>query len=172
MHQNRLVSDEATSAEADPGPDGVAGSGDETSTVLSTYRQTNDALENQYLITNPDGAYRRYRGLEISATKRMSNRWQMQFSWVMSKITGNYNNTGSFGNSSEYDDPNQDPRFQPLRDGRLTRDNTHLAKLLGSYHAPGGVVLSGAFFSPPSRGRRSPPSRSRGCCTSSPRSRT
>jgi len=135
-----------TRDEADPGPDGVAGSGDETSTVLSTYRQTNDALENQYLITNPDGAYRRYRGLEISATKRMSNRWQMQFSWVMSKITGNYNNTGSFGNSSEYDDPNQDPRFQPLRDGRLTRDNTHLAKLLGSYHAPGGVVLSGAFF--------------------------
>ena len=51
----------------------------------------------------------------------------------ISKITGNYNNTSSAGNSAtEYNDPNTDPRFQPNREGRLTNDNTHIAKVLGS----------------------------------------
>jgi outer membrane receptor protein involved in Fe transport len=136
----------ATRAEPDVGPDGTAGTGDETSTVLTTYRQSNDPLENEYLITNPDGAYRRYRGLEISANKRLSNRWQMQASWVYSKITGNINNTGNYGNSTEYDDPNLDPRYQPLRDGRLQRDNTNVAKVLGLYQAPWGIQVSGIFL--------------------------
>jgi hypothetical protein len=70
----------------------------------------------------------------------------MQASWVISKITGNINNTGNYGNSTEYDDPNQDPRYQPLRDGRLQRDNTHVAKILGLYQAPLGIQVSGAFF--------------------------
>jgi hypothetical protein len=136
----------ATRAEPDVGPDGQAGTGDETSTVLTTYRQTNDALENQYLITNPDGAFRRYRGVEISANKRLANRWQMQASWVISKITGNLNNTNNYGNSTEYDEPNVDPRYQPLRTGRLQRDNTHIVKVLGLYQAPLGLQLSGVFF--------------------------
>ena len=135
-----------TRAERDVGPDGVAGTGDETSVTLTTYRQTNDALENEYLITNPDGAFRKYRGVEISANKRMSHRWQMQASWVISKITGNINNTGQFGNTSEYNDPNQDSRFQPLREGRLSRDNTHIAKVLGTVRGPWGILASGAFF--------------------------
>ena len=131
----------------DPGPDGVAGTGDETGTVLTLYDQQTDALENEFLITNPEGAYRRYRGVELSANKRMSNRWQMQASWVISKITGNYNNTGNAGNSTtEYNNPNTDPRFQPLREGRLTNDNTHIAKVIGSYRTPGDFLVSGAFF--------------------------
>ena len=130
----------------DRGPDNIAGTGDETGTSITVYDQVTDPADNKFVITNPDSAFRRYRGVEFSATKRMSNRWQMQASWVISKITGNYNNTGSFGNTSEYDSPNTNPELQLLRDGRLTNDNTHIGKLLGTYRAPWDVLVSTAFF--------------------------
>ena len=66
----------------------------------------------------------------------------MQASWVISKITGNYNNTSNVGNSDgEYDNPNHDPRLQPFREGRLTNDNTHIAKVLRQL--PGAVGRPG-----------------------------
>ena len=138
--------DFTTSTIADRGPDNLAGTGDETGATVVGYNQLTDRLDNQFLITNPDDAFRKYRGLELTATKRMANRWQLQGSWVISKITGNYNNTGSFGNSAEYNTPNQDSRFQPFREGRLTNDNTHLAKVLATVRGPWDVLLSSAFY--------------------------
>jgi outer membrane receptor protein involved in Fe transport len=132
---------------ADPGPDGIAGTGDETAATLTAYTQLSDSLDNQYLITNPAGAFRKYQGVELTATRRMSNRWQLQGSWVISKITGNYDNTSNAGNSAtEYNNPNTDPRFQPNREGRLTNDNMHIAKVLGSVKGPWDMMLSGAFY--------------------------
>jgi len=131
----------------DPGPDGVSGTADDHSNVsVTTYRQTNDPNDNQYLITNVPEAFRRYRAVEFSANKRMSNNWSGQFSWVYSKITGNYDNTTQLGNTATFDDPNLDPRVQPFLSGRLTRDNPHIAKLLGLYKAPWDLTLSGIFF--------------------------
>jgi len=129
----------------DPGPDGVTGTGDDGGT-LTFYRQTTDPDNNRYLITNPADGYRQYRAIEFMADKRFSDKWMLQASWVISKIEGNINNTGNFGNSAEYDNPNLDPRFQPFRDGRLTNDNTHIAKVLGMVQGPFGVVASMAYF--------------------------
>jgi hypothetical protein len=131
----------------DPGPDGIAGTGDETSTVLTVYPQLTDALDNEYLITNPASAFRKYQGVELLFKKRLSKRVMIDASWVISKITGSINNTGNFGNSTtEYNDPNTDVRFQPFREGRLQRDNTNIAKVLGLYQAPFDIMVSGAFF--------------------------
>jgi hypothetical protein len=130
----------------DPGPDNTVGTADDPGTTITTFRQESDPADNQFLITNPAGAFRRYRGVELSANKRMSDRWQMQASWVISKITGNYNNTSSFGNSSEYDEPNFDPALQPNREGRLTNDNRHIAKVLGTYRGPWDILMSGAYY--------------------------
>lgn len=130
----------------DPGPDNELGTSDDTGNTFTVYDQLTNPEDNRFLITNPESAFRRYRAVEFSLNKRMSNRWQMQASWVVSKITGNYNNTGSFGNTSEYDNPNLNPDLQPFRDGRLTNDNTHLAKVLGSYRAPWDVLVSAAYF--------------------------
>jgi hypothetical protein len=139
--------DFTTRVVTDRGPDNVAGTGDETGATVTTYRQTTNPLNNNYLITNPASAFRKYKGVELTATRRMANRWQLQGSWVISKITGNYNNTSSAGNSAtEYNDPNQDPRFQPFREGRLTNDNTHIAKVLATVRGPWDVMLSGAFY--------------------------
>jgi outer membrane receptor protein involved in Fe transport len=130
----------------DPGPDAEFGTGDETSNSVTAYRRLSDPTEHQFLITNPPGAERKYRGVELSATKRMSSRWQLQGSWVISKTEGNYNNTNNFGNSTEFDNPNLDYRTQPYRVGRLTNDITHVAKVLTTYRAPWDVVVSGAYF--------------------------
>jgi hypothetical protein len=140
------LSEYATETLRDPGPDGEEDTGDEGSATVTVYDQITDPLDNHFLITNPDGAFRDYRGLEITATKRMSDRFQLQGSWVISKIEGNYNNTSNFGNSSEYDEPNLDPRRQAFREGRLTNDNTHVAKVLGTVRGPWDVLLSGAFL--------------------------
>jgi hypothetical protein len=130
----------------DPGPDGVEGTADDTGRTLTFYEELSDPADDRFLITNPDDAFRRYRGLELSATKRFADSWMLQASWVISKITGNVNNTSQIGNSVEYDDPNRDPRFQPFREGRLSNDNTHIAKVLGAYRLPYGVMASAAYY--------------------------
>ena len=109
-----------------------------------TYRAVSDPADNTFLITNPEAAFRRYRGLELTANKRMSNRWQMQASWVDIEDHRHYNNTSSFGNSAEYDEPNFDPALQPIPRGRLTNDNTP--------HREGARGLSRALGHPDVRG--------------------
>lgn len=140
------LSEYATEVLSDPGPDNEPDSGDETSNTVTVYDQVTDPLDNQFLITNAEGAERTYRGVEFSAMKRMSNRWQLQASWVISKIDGTYNNSSNFGNSAAYDEPNQDPRHQPFLHGRLTNDNTHIAKVLGTVRGPWDILASGAFL--------------------------
>ena len=140
------LSEYSTRQLRDPGPDNIAGNADDGSATVTVYDQLTDPLENQFFITNPEGAYRDYRGVEFTANKRMSNRWQMQGSWLISKIEGNYNNNNNFGNSAEYDEPNVDPRRQPFREGRLLNDNTHIAKVLGTFRAPWDILASGAFL--------------------------
>ena len=130
----------------DPGPDGIEGTADDTGQNITAYVQNIAPEDKRFLITNPSDAFRRYRAIEFLANKRMSNRWQMQASWVISKITGNYNNTSSFGNSAEYDDPNFDPALQPFRSGRLTNDNTHIAKVLATWRAPWDIMSSAAYY--------------------------
>lgn len=139
-------SDFVTSVVRDPGPDGLPTTGDETSNTVTVSRQLTDPLRDQYLITNPAGAVRRYRGLELTVNRHMSGRWQMQASWVISKTTGNSDNLLAAPDSAEYDDPNTNAAVQPFRTGRLTSDHTHLAKVLGTYRVPWNVLVSGAFF--------------------------
>lgn len=132
---------------ADPGPDAAPGNTDDTKQTVTLYRQRTSALSNQYLITNPAGAFRQYEGIQIAATRRLRGRWQLHGSYVLSKTTGNYDNISNAGNDlTEYNDPNTDPRYQPLREGRLTHDNTHLAKALGTYRGPWKLWMSAVFY--------------------------
>jgi hypothetical protein len=134
----------AASPRVDRGPDNIVGTADDG--TLTVYNQLNPQSQDEFLITNPDNLFRRYRGLELSANKRLSNRWMVQGSWVISKITGNINNSSQLGNSIELDSPNFDPAVQPFREGRLAGDNTHIAKVLWAYLGPWGINLSGAYF--------------------------
>ena len=72
---------------ADTGRDGVAGTADDS--TFQFYNRTSTAL-NQTFFTN-DRSYRQtYNGIEITGTKRMSNRWQMLVGYTFShsKVEG------------------------------------------------------------------------------------
>ncbi len=72
---------------ADTGRDGVAGTSDDT--TFQFYDRTSTAV-NQTFFTN-DRSYRQtYDGLEITATKRMSDRWQMLagYTYAQSRVEG------------------------------------------------------------------------------------
>ena len=134
----------AASQRVDRGPDNILGTADDG--TLTVYNQLNPQSQDEFFITNPDALFRRYRGVELTANKRLSNRWMVQGSWVISKIVGNITNSTQLGNSIELDSPNFDPALQPFREGRLSGDNTHIAKVLWAYVGPWGINLSGAYF--------------------------
>jgi hypothetical protein len=72
---------------ADAGRDGVLGTGDDG--TFQFYNRTSTAV-NQTFFTNDRNMLQTYKGIEITATKRMSNRWQMLagYTFSRSRITG------------------------------------------------------------------------------------
>jgi hypothetical protein len=87
---------------------------------------------------------RSYRALMLVLSKRYTNRWQAQASYVLSKAEGNVDNTSNQQiSSSIFENPN---RSIVNTDGRLTNDRTHEFKLLGSYTIPKVEMSVNAFF--------------------------
>jgi hypothetical protein len=83
--------------------------------------------------TNVKELYEQYKGIEIVANKRMANRWQLQGSLNISRLKGNTG--GSFA----------DPNGRVFVEGPLDLDVPLQAKLIGSYQAPWGFLLSGYY---------------------------
>jgi hypothetical protein len=84
----------------------------------------------------------RYKALELSVVKRMSNRWQMQGSYVWSRMDGDL--------ALDFTDPNNRLDFvgrgAAAPQGATTSpDQPHAFKLLGSYQAPFGISLGANF---------------------------
>ena len=86
----------------------------------------------------------RYKAFEISAVKRMSNRWQMQTSYVWSRMNGDI--------LLDYTNPNNLIPF--VGQGATTTggigntnspDQTHAFKVLGSYQAPFGITAGANY---------------------------
>jgi hypothetical protein len=125
------------SSRPDAGRDGVPGTGDDT-----TFQYFDRlAPTNQTVITNDPTALQTYKGLEITATKRMSDRWQVLAGYTYSqmRVSGlsvninpnsllNVNGilTGQVG-------VNNTPTFAV--NGQLT-DRPHQFKLTGTYVLP------------------------------------
>lgn len=108
----------------DPGPDNLINTGDDRPitlyNVLAQYRGQNVSLHTNFPGTT------RYKGLELTVTKRMSNRWQLMGSYVWSRLDGDL-----------VVDPNNPNMTIPTNaKGRGANDQPHAFKLLGSYQAP------------------------------------
>jgi len=94
----------------------------------------------------------RYKAFELSVNKRMSNRWQMQASYVWSRLDGVQQgiNTNSTTTRFVYDftNPNNtvDLGAGPAG-GRGANDQPQAFKLLGSYQAKWDIVLGANFQS-------------------------
>jgi hypothetical protein len=134
------------------------------------FRWTNPGdSETTQVITNPDGfqfldpngnalgsieTTKRYKALMFVASKRFTNRWQAQLSYVLSKSYGTVDNTseGSFGaNSStnggggtrQYETPNI---TLVNSDGELTNSRRHEFKLMFGAQVPVVEVGFNAYF--------------------------
>jgi hypothetical protein len=119
----------------DPGPDQVLGTGDDKSITVYALKPQYVGTE-AYVRQNVPGTVT-YKGLELSINKRMANRWQLQMSYVWSRLTGP---VWSDSGGREAYDPNN-PNLQTNIDGRGVYDQPHAFKVIGSYMAPWDISL-------------------------------
>jgi hypothetical protein len=108
----------------DPGPDNLANTADDRSITLYDV-QSQFRGQNVTFHTNFPGT-QRYKGLELSVSKRMSNRWQLMGSYVWSRLDGDI--------VVDPNNPNQ--TIASHARGRGSNDQPHAFKLIGSYAAP------------------------------------
>jgi hypothetical protein len=125
----------ATKVATDPGPDNLLNSSDDRQ--LTFYNRTGTDV---FFHTNCGNGVsikctQRYKGLELSLGKRMSNRWQLMGSYVWSRLDGD--------RVLDYTDPNNQLDF--VRFGRGTNDQPHAFKLLGSYQAPWDITIGANY---------------------------
>ena len=119
----------------DPGPDNLVNTADDRPItlydVLPQYKGQNVSFH-----TNSPGTSR-YKGLELSLSKRMTNHWQLQGSYVWSRIDGD------LASLVDVNNPNQ--TIPTNATGRDANDQPHAFKLLGSYQAPYGITLGANY---------------------------
>jgi hypothetical protein len=124
----------------DPGPDNLVGTADDRPitlyNVLPQYRGQNVSFHTNFAGTQ------RYKAIELSVSKRMSDRWQFLGSYVWSRLDGDQlSTTGTLAG-----DPNNPNQVIPSQvTGRGTNDQPHAFKLLGSYQAPYGITFGANY---------------------------
>jgi len=138
---------------ADPGPDQIRNSGDERTLtfydVLPQYVGKDTFFHTNCGNNVSIDCVQRYKALEVSVGKRMSNRWQMQGSYVFSRLDGVQAgiSTGSTtircSTCLDFTNPNNVLDF--VGQGRGANDQPHAFKLLGSYQAPYGITVGANF---------------------------
>lgn len=87
------------------------------------------------VITNIDGLEHDYNGVELTVTKRMSNRWQLVGGYTVGEVEGLFDR----GLGDDFNNPN----LNIHREGaKIDQDSTHVVKIIGTYVLPGDWSLS------------------------------
>lgn len=125
----------------DPGPDGVAGTGDDQ--LLTVYNELPSFLgQDHYLYTNTTALDQDYRGVEVTASKRFSNKWLMLAAYTYGHATQNNTYVGQYTGSTGTTAVNN-PNTTINSDGTTFYNRPQTFKLTGSYMFPYGIQLSG-----------------------------
>jgi hypothetical protein len=124
-----------TRSVADFGPDNLTGTADDRAfnvyQVAPAFLGKDSTFHTNCGNNSNIACTQKYRAFELSVGKRMSNKWQMQGSYVWSKLDGDL--------VLDYTNPTNQLPF--VGQGTGTIDQPHAFKLLGSYQAPYGVTL-------------------------------
>jgi hypothetical protein len=115
----------------DPGPDGVVGTADDRS--LQVYAENLPLLTSATGPANDDRIDQTYKGLELTATKRYSNRWTMVAGYTFSRTTAPVTGTTNLTSPNSFIN----------QEGRSGIDRAHNFKFTGSYLAPWDILLAG-----------------------------
>ena len=118
--------------------------------AFQVFRLTSSPDSRLFQLTNPDRLFSRYKAFALQAQKRMSNRWQMTGSLVLSKSEGRLGSSMGSLTASQTGTPlvvanglsfGQDPNHYVNTEGRLLGDRPVVGKLQVLYDVPGGVTL-------------------------------
>jgi hypothetical protein len=116
----------------DLGRDGLSGTADDNLGFVVFNQNAATLAQSRIVIKNNDLLDQKYRGVEITANKRFSDRWQMLIGYTVSKADVQ---TDSVAN----------PNAMINARGPVFFDRTHVFKLTGSYILPYDVLVSGNF---------------------------
>ncbi len=84
-----------------------------------------------------------YKGVEFTASKRFSKKWQMVAGFTIGKNTGGPSAPGGFTNGADLNDPN----VTLYSNGIIGNDSERALRLSGSYELPGRISLAGSLIS-------------------------
>jgi hypothetical protein len=134
----------------DSGPDNIRGTSDDRS--LAFYDVKPEYLgKDTFLHTNCGNNVTvdceiRYRALELSIGKRMSHKWQMQGSYVWSRLEGAQLGINTIASGRQaYDFTNPNNLIASVGSGRGSNDQPNAFKILGSYQAPYGINIGANY---------------------------
>ena len=96
-------------------------------------------------------ARRYFKGIELTAQKRLSDRWMVYASYLYSTLQGNYDGAfraigGFFAKDPNITDDFDYPEFQVNAYGKLSLDRSHQAKLQAAYVFPFGLTASASGY--------------------------
>ena len=120
-----------------------------TGNAIGVFQLLSDPGDRLFQLTNPDEMYSRYKALSIQGVKRMSDRWQMTASLVLSKSTGLIGSSLQDPLDSQSGTPQspvsgvefgQDPNHYVNTDGRLIADRPVIGKVQFLYEFPYGFT--------------------------------
>ena len=109
---------------------------------MTLFNRLNPDTSDSFFITNPDGLFRNYHGVEVYGGKRFGNDFSLTGSVVWSRSRGNTGNsdTEADGFTSLFDDPNNNINIE----GKPTHDPTWEFKVTGIFQMPWDVL--GSFY--------------------------
>jgi hypothetical protein len=96
-------------------------------------------------------ARRYFKGIELTAQKRLSDHWMVYASYLYATLQGNYDGAfraigGFFAKDPNITDDFDYPEFQVNAYGKLALDRRHQAKLQAAYVFPFGVTASASGY--------------------------
>jgi hypothetical protein len=92
------------------------------------------------MITNQSQFWEEYNGIELTARKRLSHKWQMLFGYTYGKAKSDYVEVP--WNFNDANDPNN---LTNISDRVQASDTPHILKLAGTYLLPYGVAVSANY---------------------------
>jgi hypothetical protein len=133
----------------DTGPDGLLGTPDDGS-LVNMFSLLNPG-QSFPVLTNPNGAFRRYDAVQVIGEKHISRNWQLLAAYTWSRTRGTVNAQNGENRANGTDTGRNGVFFNPNQainaEGRSSPDFPHQVNVQGTYFlsAWGGVNVSGSY---------------------------
>jgi hypothetical protein len=130
------------------GPGGTVASPAPTTVTLYNLNSTSLGLQDNFVDNDPY-LDTEYKGVEFTATKRFSSRWQMVAGLTIGSNRGGVNAFGQATQNSGQSSTNDlnDPNFVAFDDGIIGNDSKVAFRLSGSYVLPWDINIAGSMLS-------------------------